>query len=199
MRAKDDASTVLKIVIQAAKNYEMFLNKKHFCVVYQNGDNIDFVEIAFRDINFLHLTGIKTKLSAKVFYSAALAGKLSKADILLDSKDKVRQKLIVLPYLHELLYNNCMIGNFINSGIYIKSDYFVGDTKAFLSLGFMKGKRKDIPVTLYNENIKILSRPVKKVIAIFIKKNIEKEYKECTYISKGQNEKDLLKLVNKEV
>jgi len=29
-----------------------------------------------------------------------------------------------------------MIGDFINSGIYLKTDYFVGDTKAVLSVGF---------------------------------------------------------------
>ena len=60
----------------------------------------------------------------------------------MDSKGKVQQKLIVLPYLSELLYNNCMIGNFINSGIYIKADYFVGNTKAILSAPIFLKDRK---------------------------------------------------------
>ena len=41
---------------------------------------------------------------------------------------KTERKLLVLPKLHELLYHNCMIGDFINSGIMIRADYFVGDT-----------------------------------------------------------------------
>lgn len=69
---------------------------------------------------------------------------------------------MVLPYLSELLYNNCMIGNFIKSGIYIRADYFVGNTKAVLSVGFRTGKSVDFPVSLYNEDEKnYLSRPIR--------------------------------------
>lgn len=199
MKKNVDVNTALKIIIKAAKNYDAFLNGKHFCIVYHNEDNWEYVEVAFHDINFLHLTGVKSKLSAKMFYSAAISGKLSIKDIIIDSKGKAQQKLIVLPYLHELLYNNCMIGNFINSGIYVKSDYFVGDTKAFLSLGFIKGKKKDIPITLYNEDVKTLSRPVHKVFAIFMKKRNSKKYEECTYISKEQSEKIIRDFINNEV
>ena len=190
---------MLTIIINAAKQYENVLNKRHFCIVFKKKDTFELVEVAFQDINFLHLTGVKTKLSAKVFYSAALSGKLSLKDIAMDSNGTTQLKMQVLPFLHELLFNNCMIGDFINSGIYIKSDYFVGDTKAFLSLGFIKGKKKDIPVTLYKENVKRLSKPIYKVLAIFIKRSDQKKYKECTYISKGQNEKELLAFINNEV
>ena len=79
-----------------------------------------------------------------------------------------------------------MIGVFINSGIRIQADYFVGDTKAVLSVGFRQGIRVDIPVTLYKENVKKLSKPVYKVLAIFKKRYNQIEYKECTYLSKGQ-------------
>ena len=50
-----------------------------------------------------------------------------------------------------------MIGNFIDSGIYIKADYFVGNTKAILSIGFRYGKKADFPVTLYKEDVRKLS------------------------------------------
>lgn len=62
-----------------------------------------------------------------------------------------------------------MIGDFINSGIVIRADYFVGDTRAVLSVGFRSGKTSDIPVSLYNENIKTLTCPTCKVLAIFRK------------------------------
>ncbi|MBQ8804801.1 MAG: hypothetical protein IJZ53_14355 [Tyzzerella sp.] len=123
---------------------------------------------------------------AKQFYSACLEGKLSESDFEIDNKGKVQQKLIVLPVLSELLYNNCMIGNFINSGICIKADYFVGNTKAVLSVGFRTGKSVDFPVSLYNEDVRKLSKPTNKVLAIFVKNYQQQNYTECTYLSKGQ-------------
>ena len=176
----------LKILTDAVKNYDIKLKDKHFLIVYQEGGQIKTACVGFRDMNFLHLTGVKTNLSAQVFYSAAISGKLSERDFSLDTKGKAQQKLAVLPYLHGLFYHNCMIGNFINSGIYIKADYFVGDTKAVLSVGFRYGKKIDMPVTLYNENVKTLSRPVYKVLAIFVKEYNEGVYAICTYLSKGQ-------------
>ena len=193
MKKNISGGEALKIIVEAAKKYDIKLNDRHFLIVYQEGSRIKTACVGFRDMNFLHLTGVKTKLPAQLFYSAAISGKLSERDFSLDTKGKAQQKLAVLPYLHELFYHNCMIGNFINSGIYIKADYFVGDTKAVLSVGFRYGKKADMPVTLYNENVKALSRPVYKVLAIFSKQYNESTYRTCTYLAKGQ-ELDKLRL-----
>lgn len=67
------------------------------------------------------------------------------------------------------VYSSCMISDFINSGIVIRANYFVGDTRAVLSVGFRSRKTSDIPVSLYNENIKTLTCPTCKVLAIFRK------------------------------
>ena len=181
----------LKVIVEAAKNYDKKLKDKHFLIVYQEGSQMKTACVGFRDMNFLHLTGVKTNLSAQLFYSASISGKLSEKDFSLDTKGKAQQKLAVLPYLHELFYHNCMIGNFINSGICIKADYFVGDSKAVLSVGFRYGKKVDMPVTLYNENVKILSKPTFKVLAIFEKNYNEEDYRMCTYLSKGQDMRKL--------
>ena len=79
-----------------------------------------------------------------------------------------------------------MIGSFINSGICIRADYFVGNTKAVLSVGFRTGKNVDFPVTLYSEDVRKLSHPTNKVLAIFVKDYQQLNYVHCTYISKGQ-------------
>jgi len=79
-----------------------------------------------------------------------------------------------------------MIGPFINSGICIKADYFVGNTKAVLSVGFRAGKNTDFPVTLYKEDIRRLTHPSNKVLAILSKRHDEKIFSYCTYLSKGQ-------------
>lgn len=124
-------------------------------------------------------------MSASKFYSACLSGVLSVKDIEIDNKGKSQQKVAVLPYLSKLLYNNCMIGDFINSGIAILADYFVGDTRAVLSVGFRNGQSADIPVSLYNESIKILTHPTCKVLAIFRKTYNADKYDTCTYLTKG--------------
>ena len=188
---KYDKKKALEIIVEAAKQYDKWLKSNHFLIFYQKGKEQDFVEVGFRDLNFLHFTGIKTKLSAQRFFSLCIDGKLSEKDFDLDTKGKAQQKLMVLPFLHELLYHNCMIGDFINSGILIKSDYFVGDTKAVLSVGFRSGKTVDMPVTLYKENVKKLIKPVCKVLAIFKKPYNQQTYTECTYCSKGINLSEL--------
>ncbi len=167
---KHTVNEAKNIIISAAKEYEEKLNNKHFMIVYQAKNEVKMVEVGFRDINFLHLTGVATNLSAQMFYSACISGKLSVKEFSVDNKGKVQQKLLVLPYLSDLLYNNCMIGDFVNSGICIKADYFVGNTKAILSVGFKFGSTVDFPVTLYNESIKTLAKPVNRVLAIFFKK-----------------------------
>ena len=111
---KYDEKTALPIIIKAAKEYDEKLNDKHFMIVYQDKNEVKISEVGFRDMNFLHLTGVSSNLSATMFYSACISGKLSIRDFSIDSKGKAQRKLMVLPYLPELLYNNCMIGKFSN-------------------------------------------------------------------------------------
>ena len=184
--AKYDKRTALKIMIEAAKKYEEKLKDKHFLIIYREGKDTKTTCVGFRDMNFLHMTGVKTRLSAQQFYAACLDSKLSVHDFEIDNKGKVQQKLMVLPYLAELLYHHCMVGDFINSGICIKADYFVGDTRAILSVGFRTGKKTDFPVTLYNEDVRKLSQPTNKVLAIFTKHYKEQYYDKCTYLAKNQ-------------
>ena len=181
--AKYDKKAALKIMISAAKDYEEKLNDRHFLIVYQKEKDTKTVIVGFRDMNFLHMTGVKSKQ----FYSACLESKLSERDFEIDNRGKVQQKLMVLPYLADLLYHHCMIGDFINSGICIRADYFVGDTRAVLSVGFRTGKQTDFPVTLYNEDVRKLSQPKNKVLAIFSKSYKDQLYDKCTYLAKNQS------------
>lgn len=175
---------ILKIILSVAKEYDEKLNDKHFRITYQKGKNIEETVVGFRDMNFLHLTGVKTKLSAQQFYQACINAKLSERDFEIDNKGKVQQKIAVLPYLPNLLYGKCMIGDFINSGIMIRADYFVGDTRATISVGFKVGNAADIPVTLYHEDVRKLSHPTCKVLEIRCKKFDETEYNLSTYIGR---------------
>ena len=183
---KLDKDKALNIIIEAANNYRLHLQDKVFLLIYKENAITKTVEVEFRDYHFLHLTGVQTKLSAKRFFEKSISRKLSIDDFELTRDGKTQQKLEILPVLHELLYNNCMIGNFINSGIFIRADYFIGNTKAVLSVGLRYGKRIDFPVTLYREDVRKLSQPTNKVLAIFARDSKELIYTKCTYLSKGQ-------------
>lgn len=183
---KYDKNKAIDIIVNAAENYKKYLQDKIFLIIYQEKETTKTAEVAFRDNHFLHLTGVNTELTAKRFYEKCVNKKLSVADFELDRNGKTQQKLMVLPYLHDLLYHNCMIGNFINSGICIKADYFVGNTKAILSVGFRYGKKVDFPVSLYKEDVRKLSQPTNKVLAIFAREYNCPSYNKCTYLSKGQ-------------
>ena len=184
---KYDKNQAINIIVNAAEKYKKYLQDKVFLIVYQEKGITKTAQVEFRDNHFLHLTGVKTRVKAGRFYEMCINHKLSPADFEFDKGGKTQQKLVVLPFLHELLYHNCMIGNFIDSGIYIKADYFVGNTKAILSVGFRYGKKVDFPVTLYKEDVRKLSQPTNKVLAIFVRDFKQKSYTECTYLSKGQD------------
>lgn len=181
----------IRIITNACKNYDSFLDDRYFLIVYKEKDAIKYTEVGFRKSHFLHLTGVQTSLSAKRFYEKCLDGQLGEADFQIDNAGKVQQKLKVLPYLHDVLYNNCMIGDFLNSGIMIHADYFVGDTKFILSIGFRHRKSTDDPVTLYSGDIRKLTNPTNRVLAIFARTYPEKKYKETTYVEKGVNLSEL--------
>lgn len=59
-------------------------------------------------------------------------------------------------------------------------------------MGFRFGKNADFPVTLYKEDVRKLSQPTIKVLAIFVKDHKKHSYTECTYLSKGQKFDKLL-------
>lgn len=189
---KYDKKKAIDIIVRAAENYKKSLQDKVFFIIYQEKDTIKTVQVGFRDNHFLHLTGVQTSLSAKRFYEKCIGHKLSFKDFELEKNGKSQQKLMVLPFLHELLYHNCMIGEFIDSGICIRADYFIGNTKAVLSVGFRFGKNIDFPVTLYKEDVRKLSEPTNKVLAIFEREYKQHCYTECTYLSKGQILSELL-------
>ncbi len=159
-------------------------------------DEVKSVEVGFRDLNFLHLTGVVTRLSAQLFYSNCIERKLSVKDFEIDKNGKVQQKLQVLPYLPELLYNSCMIGEFIDSGVYIKADYFIGNTKVVISVGFKYGKGVDYPVTLYKEDVRKLTHPTKRVLAVFMKKYNANKYEKVTYLAKDQSASEFAQRLN---
>ena len=100
---KYDKKSAIKIIVHAAKEYEEKLNNKHFLIVYQKKSLTKTVEIGFRDMNFLHLTGVETRLSAKDFYKNAKKATLSNNQFYFNARHpyaNAKKKLPCLKRLH---------------------------------------------------------------------------------------------------
>lgn len=54
----------LKIIIDVSENYDKNLKNKHFLIIYQKNENVKTTQVGFRDFNYLHMTGVKSSLSA---------------------------------------------------------------------------------------------------------------------------------------
>ena len=52
---KYDKKSAVRIITEAARNYDSYLNRKNFLIVYQEGKEVKYTEVGFRDMNFLHL------------------------------------------------------------------------------------------------------------------------------------------------
>lgn len=77
---KYDKNKAIEIIVNAAKNYKLHLQDRIFLIVYKENEVTKTVQVEFRDSHFLHLTGVKTKLSAKRFYEKSIHQKLSVED-----------------------------------------------------------------------------------------------------------------------
>ena len=65
---KYDKNRVINIIVNAAENYRKYLQDKVFLIVYQEKGTTKITQVEFRDNHFLHLTGVKSKVTAGRFY-----------------------------------------------------------------------------------------------------------------------------------
>ena len=97
----DKKNAIRQDIIISAGVYSQNLAGKAFLYVYGN----EFFEVSFPVDNFLHLTGVETKLSAKDFYKNAKKGKLSNNQFYFDARHpyaNAKKKLPCLKRLPEL-------------------------------------------------------------------------------------------------
>lgn len=173
MTSKRDA---IGIITAAAKGYHKSLCGKQFLIAC---DGMEFREVAFMPRNFSHFTGLVRRCSATRFYDLARAGHLSERDFDFDDLGNAQRKLAVIGHLPDLFNAPALYGLFLNSGLYISADYFVG--KSRLSVGFREGRAFDVPVSLYNEDIRKLTYQPRRIIAVWEKPIGAAEYTALTY------------------
>ena len=159
-----DKTKAIRIVTAAAKGYRDELCGKEFLLAFEDGT---FREVAFRAQNFAHFTGLILRCSAIQFYERALNGRLSEKSFDFDTHGNAQRKLKVLEQLPSFFDQPLLSGVFMNSGIYIQADYFAG--RNTISIGFRENSPFDVPVSLYNEDIRKLVYQSLKVLAVWEK------------------------------
>ena len=176
----------VKIILKAAQKYDENLKNRSFMVIYKMRDGLDYKIINFEDNNFKHLTGQKNDISPKNFYDRCINNYLSEKDIPYPD-GKTNMKLGVLPYLHEIFFLNCKIGDyFFSTGVNLKCDYVIGCKQRNLCIGLRKDRDRDIyfPCSLLNDDISQRTRPTFEVKAIFRKNKSDEYFSEYTYCKK---------------
>jgi hypothetical protein len=99
-----DKQKALEIMSSAAQLYNKNLVSRKVLVIAKNKNNLLTYELFFNKSNFLHFTGIKTKLSPADFYDALISNRLRikdfnyKNDLLAERKLKVMESAMTLIY-----------------------------------------------------------------------------------------------------
>lgn len=196
---KTDKNSIMLILKQGANDYHKFFENKNFLFLCREVDHISFKEVLFTDANYLHLTGVKTNMKAKLFYSVCLDGKLSQNDFDLKKDGNTARKLKVLPHIEKIINSSTLIGDYNNNGFALNTDYLVGDTKKILSMGFsfdvtLENKfidKIDFPNTLLAEDIKQVTTKSNQILAVIYKFKEQLQYSTVTFLAKGIELKSL--------
>lgn len=109
-------------------------------------------------------------MKPKDFYAACIDRRLFENAISIDSFGNAQRKMAVIQRLPELLYNPCWIGESSNNDLRINAEFYIGDTKCVISLGFRTGRRGEkIPVTLKKESVRLNVKKTLGVRAVAVK------------------------------
>ena len=145
-------TTIKEKLTLAANNYSKLINKK-IIIASNDFEYAESYVIRFYKTNFLHLTGVKTELSAEHFFEKCLAGSLFEEEFDCDSTDQ-RKGLVRLKMKH--LIN---INTFFNQLLMVQENYgknaikcVVATSDGKCTIGFADAKYCVRPKTILDKN-----------------------------------------------
>ena len=97
-------SEALRIIHSGAVAYKNKLANNNVLFVTVSDGKAEKFEASFLPRNFLHLTGVRTKLNSTTFYSLALRDRLSEHDIVFAADGTTDKKLdVLIPLLSNMV------------------------------------------------------------------------------------------------
>lgn len=189
---KEDAR---RRVLNCAKQYQQkLLNKKLIIIYRERNDNmIRYIEVAFYERNYQHLTGIELVDSdgnvlhhqAVNFYRKCIANKLSIDEIQFKEDGTSQLKLLALPTLMDVTKITKITGDYNNVRPYLFVDKVMGGVN--FCLGLTKEVSEYVPSSALLEDIKKLTNAPSQVLAIFEKDFDNNIYENVKHVAKGLN------------
>ena len=189
---KEDAR---RRVLNCAKQYKQkLLNKKLIVIYRERKDNtIRYIEVAFYERNFQHLTGIELLdkdgnvlyHQALNFYRKCIENKLGINEIQFKSDGTSHLKLQALPTLMDVTKITKITGDYNNVRPYLFVDKVMGGVN--FCLGLTKENKEYVPSSALLEDIKKVTDAPSQVLAIFEKDANSEIYENIKHVAKGLN------------
>ena len=166
-------------VIRCAEMYDKdFAGRAMLFVLTDRDKNVTTLEVKFDGSNFQHLTGMSSSRykSKKDFFRACQKGSVRAGDIGIKkfTRQKLQGLLIVLqsPDLHA-----SMKGDYNRSGRDLEADVMLGNHQ--WTMGFKRINNSPyVPKTMLKEDIRKLTNRTLSVVAVYRRRQCEREYRE---------------------
>ena len=149
---KNYKQTCLALLNEAAKKYQTLIGKD-FIIESADFKNRDRYILRFYEGNFLHLTGVKTRIKPAIFFEKALNNQLTLDDFDCDTTKELKG------YTQEKIPHLLSIDSFFNNLLEIQENYSRGKVSCLIAtsegtftLGFTGGEGSLNPMTLLNRN-----------------------------------------------
>lgn len=183
-------------VLNCAKQYQnKLLNKKLIIIYRERKDNqIHYIEVAFYDRNYQHLTGLELiddegnilKRQAKNFYRKCIENKLSIKEFQFKDDGTTHLKLAALDSLTDVSKITKITGDYNGIRPYLYVDKIMGGVN--FCLGLSKEDDAYVPSSALLEDIKKLTDTPSQVLAI-LEKGVDDNniYSTVKHVAKGLN------------
>lgn len=182
-------------VLNCAKQYQQkLLNKKLIIIYRERKDNvIRYIEVAFYERNYQHLTGMELIDSdgnvlhhqAVNFYRKCIENKLGIDEIQFKTDGTSHLKLLALSALMDVTKITKITGDYNNVRPYLYVDKVMGGVN--FCLGLTREDEEYVPSSALLEDIKKLTDAPSQVLAI-LEKDIDSEiYENIKHVAKGLN------------
>ena len=189
---KEDAR---RRVLNCAKQYQQkLLNKKLIIIYRERKDNtIRYIEVAFYERNYQHLTGIELldkdgnvlHHQALNFYRKCIENKLGINEIRFKLDGTSHLKLQALPALMDVTKITKITGDYNNVRPYLFVDKVMGGVN--FCLGLTKENKEYVPSSALLEDINKVTDAPSQVLAIWEKDANSEVYETVKHVAKGLN------------
>lgn len=177
---------ILKILQDGWEGYKTRILPNSYLYLYNDGQGIKTKQVAVRDFNFLHLSGVKSKLSAEIFTRKLRKKTLKQSDFYVVDKSYLNNKLKKLAELPDVVEQAHKIGSRLQD---LKNvDYLIGKNDVVLGLAKSKnGNGADTPSSLMSGDWNKIATNSCEILAILcMPKQGKKVYNKVTYCKQGE-------------